>query len=281
MMPFPNQHNLTRQPAVAGLFYPGDPSDLRALLRRLLEAARGPSDLRPAALIVPHAGYVYSGAVAAAAFAAIAPRAAEIERVVLIGPAHTVAFDGIAAPRAQAFATPLGEVPLDVAGISALVDEGLLIIDAAAHAREHALEVEVPFLQLVLKDYVLLPLVVGSARPEAVSKVLLRLWDAHTLVVVSSDLSHYLDYETAQRRDAKTAAAIERLDDAAIGSEDACGFLALRGLLGAVRRRGLRAHRLELCNSADTAGDRHRVVGYGAWAIVRPEDNGASAHPVG
>jgi AmmeMemoRadiSam system protein B len=259
---------VTRPPAVAGIFYPGDPAQLREVVNRLLSEARRPALPSPLAVIVPHAGYIYSGPIAAEAFATIAGRAEEISRVVLIGPAHWAAVRGIAAPTATHFATPLGKVPIDVESIEALADEGLVVLDEAAHAREHALEVELPFLQLMLSDFLLLPLAVGSTRPEAVGQVLLRLWDERTLVVVSSDLSHYLNDDSAKRRDAATATAIEHLNDEAIGPEDACGFLAVRGLLLAARRRGLKPHRLDLRNSGDTAGDRRRVVGYGAWAIL-------------
>ena len=265
----------TRPPAVAGAFYPGVARTLDADVRALLADAG--SDAPPApvkALIVPHAGYVYSGPTAARAFALLAGRASEIRRVVLLGPAHRVAVRGLAAPRAEAFATPLGSVPVDREGIADLLELSQVGLSDEAHALEHSLEVQLPFLQRVLGDFVLLPLVVGEATDEEVSEVLDRVWGGpETLLLVSSDLSHYYDYETARRLDAKTCAAIERLDPAPLDWESACGRVPVRGLLTAARRHGLTVRTVDLCSSGDTAGDRDRVVGYGAWAFaVDPSD---------
>ena len=259
-----------RPAAVAGSFYPQDPRRLRAEVSALLAAAGG--DCGPAkALIAPHAGYVYSGAVAAAAFAAVRDHAANIERVVLIGPAHYVRLRGIAAPTASAFETPLGRVPVDQEALAAVSDLSFVSEADAPHGPEHALEVELPFLQLVLGSFALVPLVVGDADPGEVAETLGRLWGgAETLVVVSSDLSHYHQYGEARRLDAETAAAIERGDWAALNPGRACGFLPIAGLLVEAGRRWLAARRLALCNSGDTAGDRDRVVGYGAWAFTAP-----------
>jgi AmmeMemoRadiSam system protein B len=256
-----------RPAAVAGSFYPRDPDRLRAQVSEFLAGAAGHSGA-PKALIAPHAGYVYSGRVAASAFATLRGRADTIERVVLIGPAHYVRLSGIAAPTVSAFATPLGRVPVDQEALAALADLPFVSEADAPHAPEHALEVELPFLQRVLVSFALVPLVVGDATPEEVAEVLARLWGGpETLLVVSSDLSHYHEYGEAQRLDAETAAAIERGDWAALAPTRACGFLAVAGLLVEAGRRGLAARRLALCNSGDTAGDRDRVVGYGAWAF--------------
>jgi AmmeMemoRadiSam system protein B len=261
-----------RPPAVAGLFYPADPARLRAEISELLaDAARAaPAGLRPKALIAPHAGYAYSGAVAAAAFAALGEGAARaVRRVVLIGPSHHAAFRGIAAPAAEALATPLGRVPVDREALSGLADLRFVGFADGAHAPEHALEVELPFLQLRLRTFEVVPLLVGEAKPQQVAEILRQLWGGpETLIVVSSDLSHFHDYETARRRDAATAEAIERGDWARVGPGDACGFLAIAGLLIEAERRGLRARRLALCNSGDTACPRDRVVGYGAWVFA-------------
>jgi AmmeMemoRadiSam system protein B len=220
------------------------------------------------ALIAPHAGYVYSGPVAAAAFATLRNHAQAIERVVVIGPAHYVPVRGIAVPAAAAFETPLGRVPVDQEAMTRLADLPFVIRSDKPHAPEHALEVELPFLQALLPSFILVPLVVGDATPQEVAEALRRLWDgSETLIVVSSDLSHYHDYDTARRLDGATAAAIERADWAAIGSAQACGFLAVAGLLMVTSTRGLKARRLALCNSGDTAGPRDQVVGYGAWAF--------------
>jgi MEMO1 family protein len=259
------QAQKVRPPAVAGAFYPRDPRRLQADVAGLL--ARVTDDVGPApqALIAPHAGYVYSGRVAAAAFASLRA-ASRIRRVVVIGPAHYVPVRGVAMPTTDAFDTPLGRVPVDRDALAAITGLACVAVHDRAHAPEHALEVELPFLQGVLREFSLVPLLVGDAQPEQVADVLARLWDGpETLIVVSSDLSHYLDYDTAQRRDAATAAAIERHDWAQLGPKDACGFLPVAGLLIEARRRGLNAQRLALCNSGDTAGSRDSVVGYGAW----------------
>ena len=223
----------------------------------------------PKALIAPHAGYAYSGGVAAAAFATLRDRAQTIMRVVLIGPAHYVHVRGIAAPAADTFETPLGRVAVDLEALSAVADLQFVIRSDAPHAPEHALEVELPFLQTFLSSFQVVPLVVGDATPQDVAHVLGRLWgEPETLIVVSSDLSHYHDYETARRLDAATATAIEHGDWASLGPNQACGCLAVAGLLVEAGRRGLKAHRLSLCNSGDTAGSRDRVVGYGAWMFA-------------
>lgn len=259
-----------RPPAVASLFYPEAPDRLRAEIPGLLAGATpAPAGTRPKALIAPHAGYAYSGQVAAAAFATLGGEAARaVRRVVVIGPPHYVPFRGIAMPAAEAFATPLGQVPVDREALSDLADLPFLVQADAPHAPDHALEVELPFLQLRLGDFVLVPLLVGRADPQEVATVLDRLWGGpEVLIVVSSDLSHFHDYDTARRLDAATAAAIERGDWAGLGPADACGFLAIGGLLIEAARRGLGARRLALCNSGDTAGGRDRVVGYGAWSF--------------
>lgn len=263
-----------RSPAVAGSFYPAD----RAALSRIVEAllADGPASAagrRPKALIVPHAGYSYSGAVAACAYRMARAEGAGVTRAVVIGPAHSMGIAGIAAPACAAFETPLGRIPVDRRALDSLSELRQVIITDAPHRREHAVEVQLPFLQRILGRFSLLPLVVGDAEPAEVAQVLARLWDgAETLVVVSSDLSHYQDYKTARERDGATAAAIESHEGVRLGPEDACGFLPIRGLLDEARRRGLAVERLDLRNSGDTAGPRNRVVGYGAWALY--EDPG-------
>jgi AmmeMemoRadiSam system protein B len=225
----------------------------------------------PKALIAPHAGYIYSGNVAGAAFATLQGHAATIKRVVVIGPAHYVAVRGIAVPTCDAFATPLGRVSVDRAALAAIGDLPYVARSDPAHAPEHALEVELPFLQTSLGSFTLVPLVVGDAAAQEVAMVLRLLWGGpETLIVVSSDLSHYHDYMSAQRRDAATAAAIEAGDWTRLGPHDACGFLAVSGLLLEAERRRLAARRLALANSGDTAGSRDRVVGYGAWAWGAP-----------
>jgi MEMO1 family protein len=258
----------SRPPAAAGCFYPADPRRLRAEVAALLDDAAVEMPPRPKALIVPHAGYVYSGPIAAAAFAAARGQARTITRVILIGPAHHAWVPGIAVPTVEAFETPLGAVPLDGAALAAISDLPFVVRDDAAHAPEHALEVELPFLQSVLDAFTLVPLLVGDATPQQVAAVLERLWGGlETLIVVSSDLSHYLGSDAARRRDAATAAAIERGDWISLGPDEACGCRAIAGLLIAAALAQLTARRLDLRNSGDTAGGRAHVVGYGAWAF--------------
>ena len=263
-----DREQAVRRAAAAGLFYPADPEELRTAIQRMLANARfKPGVGRICALIAPHAGYVYSGPVAAEAFAALRADKHGFRRVVVIGPAHRMPVRGIAVPSVRSFATPLGDVPVDIAAIEAIAVMPSVVMQDEPHADEHALEVELPFLQAVFGSIAIVPLLVGSATPQEVARVLSRLWDDDTLVVVSSDLSHYLRYEDARRRDSATADAIERLDEAAIGFDDACGALPIRGLLIEAKHRGLSIERLDLRNSGDTAGDRNRVVGYGAWVM--------------
>jgi AmmeMemoRadiSam system protein B len=258
-----------RPPAVAGTFYPAESAALEAAVDAYLAAApRTPASL-PKVLIAPHAGYVYSGPIAASAYATIAPLRGVVERVLLIGPAHTVALDGLAAPTWARFDTPLGSVEIDRVCVEKLVSLPQVQLMDQAHLREHSLEVHLPFLQRVLGDFLLVPLVCGNARAEEVAEVLDVAWGGpETLIVISSDLSHYHDYETACELDQATTRAIEALDPGGLGSESACGRIPIRGALLAARRRGLQARTLDLRNSGDTAGPRDRVVGYGAYALV-------------
>lgn len=257
-----------RQPAVAGSFYPADPGELGAVVDRLLAAAPSGDGPVPKAIIAPHAGYVYSGPVAATIYARLRPAAANIARVVLLGPSHRVPFRGIATSSADGYRSPLGDVPLDREAIARAETLPQVRSNDAAHRLEHSLEVHLPFLQRVLGRFRLVPLVVGDADAQSTGEVIDLLWGGdETLIVVSSDLSHYHDYDAARRRDAATTAAIERLDPAAVGSDDACGRNPIGGLLRVARRRHLHAQTLDLRNSGDTAGPRDRVVGYGAYAF--------------
>lgn len=257
-----------RAPAVAGTFYPADAGRLRAAVEGYLQANEARAAPMPKAVIAPHAGYVYSGPVAGNSFAVLGEDTGQIRRAVVIGPAHFVPFRGIAVPQSGAFRTPLGEVPLDGAAIATVRDLPQVRLADVPHQPEHALEVELPFLQAVLADFALVPLLVGEATAEEVAQVLERLWGGpDTLLVISSDLSHYEPYERARDHDAATAAAIERLDGASLGPRDACGWLPIAGLLIAAGRRGMQALRLDLRSSGDTAGPRDQVVGYGAWAF--------------
>ncbi len=270
-----------RLPAVAGQFYPGDAGVLRDLLARYLAGAPAPTpDVdRLKALIVPHAGYIYSGATAGKGYGLLAAQAARIRRVVLLGPCHRVAVNGLAAPTVQAFATPLGSIPIDRAALDALADLPQVVASDAAHAQEHSLEVQLPFLQSVLGAFTLVPLAVGRVGALEVAQVIERLWGGpETLILISSDLSHYHDYAQAQRIDGDTAAHILALDQLT-SFDQACGALPINALLAVARQRGLRIERIAQCNSGDTAGDKARVVGYATFALYEGAPATASADP--
>lgn len=257
-----------RQPAVSGTFYPSDPGELRDMIRGFLKDAK-PTGARPKAIIAPHAGFIYSGPIAGSAYARLGLGRAAIRRVILLGPSHRVAFRGLAVSSAEGFATPLGTVPVDREGIKSILELPFVRTFDAAHESEHSLEVQIPFLQEILGSFTLVPIVVGDADPAEVDAVLERLWGGEeTAIVISSDLSHYQGYATAKRLDQTTSAAIKALNPEAIGPESACGCLPVRGLLVAARHRGLNAEILDVRNSGDTAGDKTRVVGYGAYAFV-------------
>lgn len=266
-----------RPAAVAGTFYPADPQVLRREVEAALAAAAAavPQERRappPKAVVAPHAGYAYSGPVAASAYAAVAaggPRG-RVARVVLLGPAHRAHLRAVAAPAADAFATPLGPVRVDAEARDALVASGRVVVADAAHADEHGLEVHLPFLQVVLGgDVAVLPLVVGEVGPLEVADVLERVWGGpETLVVVSTDLSHYHDHDAAVALDRETAAAVVARRPGAVGTRAACGAFPLRGLLVVARRKDLAVELLDLRTSADTAGGPDRVVGYGAFALA-------------
>ena len=260
-----------RRPAVAGSFYPADATELRSAIERSFADAR-PSDADapvPKALVVPHAGYVYSGPVAATGFARLLAGRMTIRRVVLLGPSHRVPLRGLGLSSADVWATPLGEVAVDHVDDQALLDLPAVVVDDAAHGPEHSLEVQVPFLQSVLDEFRLVPVIVGAAGAEEVASLLDLLWGGpETVVVVSTDLSHYHPQHDAVRLDARTAAAVVARDGAAIGDRGACGARPLRGLLAAAAAHDLNVQPLDLRTSGDTAGDSSSVVGYGAFALT-------------
>lgn len=265
-----------RPAAVAGMFYSGDRRDLAQAVDTMLNAVAQPVPARavPKAIIAPHAGYIYSGPIAASVYALLKPARALITRVVLLGPTHRVAVKGLALPDADGFATPLGTVSMDRDAVAAIEQQPQVTVSSAAHALEHSLEVHLPFLQTVLDDFKLVPLAVGDAQPELVADVLDVLWGGpETLIVVSSDLSHYLNYRDAQAIDRCTAEAILGLRTD-ITHQQACGATPVTGLNLAAQRRRLIPQLLDLRNSGDTAGDRNRVVGYGAFAFFEPTQHG-------
>lgn len=257
-----------RPAAVAGLFYPSNTLELQQQVQQYLTRNDIPQTPAPLAIVTPHAGYVYSGATAGVAWASVAARAESIYRVVLLGPSHRVALRGVATSTADYWQTPLGRIGLDKDAAEHLQLLPFVIASDKAHAREHSLEVQVPFIQTVFANATLLPLVVGDATPEQIASLLKPYWeDPHSLIAVSSDLSHYHDYRTAQQLDRQTSDAIEHFDIQAIGPEQACGCRPLCGLLKLAAEARCRITTLDLCNSGDTAGDRQRVVGYGAYVV--------------
>ncbi|MCH7867794.1 MAG: AmmeMemoRadiSam system protein B [Myxococcales bacterium] len=274
-----------RPPSVAGFFYPDDPRSLEREVRGFLDDAetaaktaaktdseteQAPTTLSPKALIVPHAGFRFSGPIAASAYRHLVPRRKEIKRVVLLGPSHRVPLEGLGASSAEAFETPLGKIPLDREATLRSLKLPQVSINDEAHADEHSLEVQLPFLQILLESFTLVPFSVGDAKGKDVAEVLEELWGGdETLVVISSDLSHYLSYAEARARDAETTRAIETLQPDLLDWESACGRVAARGLLLTAREKKLTVHTLDVRNSGDTQGGHDRVVGYGAWAFVQ------------
>jgi hypothetical protein len=258
-----------RPAAVAGLFYPQDAAELRGTIERLLDDATpaATAGVAPKALIVPHAGYVYSGTVAASAYRRLRDAGAAIDRVVLVGPSHRVPMRGLAMPSVDAFETPLGTIPIDATARHRLRELGLAGISDAAHAAEHSLEVQLPFLQVVLDEFELLPIATGLALPAQVARTLEAVWNGpSTLIVVSSDLSHYHTYAEARQLDGQTQATIlARRSD--LSDEQACGSSGINGLMEVARHKGLAVDLLDQRNSGDTAGDRSRVVGYGSYSL--------------
>lgn len=259
-----------RNPAVAGMFYPAEAPILQTMLSNFLSGIEQEFAPPPKAMIVPHAGYIYSGPVAANAYRRLWPARDSIRRVVLLGPSHRVPLRGLAASSADAFVTPLGQVLLDRVAIDQILDLPQVKLMDLAHAFEHSLEVQLPFLQTVLTDFRLVPLVVGDASPREVGEVLETLWGGdETLILISSDLSHYHDYETAKHMDQATSNAIEHLHPEAIDYDGACGRNGINGLLLVAEHHGLQARTIDLRNSGDTAGPRDQVVGYGAYVFER------------
>lgn len=260
-----------RHPVVAGMFYPADVNILKKDIQHYLDENDTSTHVLkniPKAIVVPHAGYVYSGPIAASAYKLLIPLKHQIKRVVLLGPSHQVAFKGLAVPESDTFKTPLGNIPIDQKGIQLLSDLPQVIASDIAHRDEHSLEVQLPFLQEILDDFSLIPLVVGDAERHEVAEVIERLWgDEHTLIVISTDLSHYHEYYEAKKLDRATSDAISCLKPDLIGYEDACGRNGLKGMLTVAQDKELSVETLDLRNSGDTAGSKDRVVGYGAYVF--------------
>jgi AmmeMemoRadiSam system protein B len=259
-----------REPSCPGRFYPAAPDILRKEVDEYLATPDDGEtfDSRPKALIAPHAGYPFSGPIAGRAFGSLASCGDTIERALLVGPSHFVEVDGLAGPTHTHFATPFGELPVDRDAVETFRADGLVTIDDEPHGREHALETHLPFLQQIAGDVSIVPVVTGRNVDDRVARLLEQVWgDDATVVAVSSDLSHYLDYETARRVDDKTREAVERLAPGDIDDRQACGNTSIRGLLQVADEHGMDVETLGMCNSGDTGGDKSQVVGYGAWAF--------------
>lgn len=258
-----------RPPAVAGAFYPDNAGRLQEMVHEFLDTAVAATVAAPKALIAPHAGYIYSGPIAGSAYRSLVGDKRSIRRVILIGPAHTMTLRGLATVSAAAMATPLGIAPVDQEGVATALSLPQVQALDAAHAQEHSLETHLPFLQIVCPEAAIIPLVAGQTNGQETAELLTRLGDdPQTIIVVSSDLSHYHDYETARKLDRKTAGAIEALQPDKVTRESACGYIPIRGLLQWARAAGLRATTVDLRSSGDTAGDKRRVVGYGAFLFA-------------
>jgi MEMO1 family protein len=263
------QQSKVRLPAVAGKFYSSEPTELRRQIHQFIGRAQRIEGPSPKGIIAPHAGYGFSGSIAASAYLQLCADRHIIKRVVLVGPSHWCRFSGLALPAADIFLTPLGEVRLDTEAIGLIGSLPYVSVFDEAHQQEHSVEVQLPFLQVVLSDFKIVPLVAGAASEKEVSEVLDRLWGgAETRFVISSDLSHHHDYRTTQQLDGHTAWALEQLLSEEIGPEQACGHVPVRGFLAAARQHQLHCETIDLRNSADTSGPRHRVVGYGAFAFM-------------
>jgi len=264
-----SEHALRVRPAaVAGMFYPEDPDDLRREVADYLSAPEAADEDLPKAVVVPHAGYRYSAPVAAAAYARLAAARGKVRRVVLIGPTHRVAVAGFALSNAEVFDTPLGPVAVDTGAVDRLAQRPDAVRMDLAHAQEHCLEVQLPFLKETLGEVAIVPVLAGQVSPEAVADLLAGLWGGpETLIVVSSDLSHYLSYDDCVTLDAVTTHAIETMSPEKIDRPQACGRLPIAGLLLCAKARGMKVRTLDVRNSGDTAGPRGQVVGYGSWAF--------------
>ncbi len=257
-----------RPAAVAGTFYPADPQKLRKMLELLLMDVRSENKV-PKAIIVPHAGYIYSGSIAASAYARLKASGQTFNRVIIIGPSHRVSFTGLAVSSAEMFATPLGNIAVDEDAVSDLKRFSFIQELDQAHAQEHSVEVQLPFLQVTLGDFKIIPIVAGDARPEDICSVLNLFWQQpDTLIVISSDLSHFHDYQTANQIDAETSRHIENLNYQQLDYDSACGRVPISGLLALAKKKSLTVKAIDLRNSGDTAGDKSRVVGYGAYVVV-------------
>lgn len=259
----------TRAPAVSGLFYNDSPISLRRQVLEFLAAASSAEDRSATknselkAVVVPHAGYIYSGPVAAFAYKEIQKEAAHFKKIVLIGPSHHVPFQGVAVPKMNTFATPLGSVSVDLSLKQIALNFSFVIENDEPHRKEHSLEVQLPFLQVALKKFSILPIVIGQASATDLTQLLYKLCtEKDVLIVISSDLSHYLPYNIAQKRDLNTIDHILHFEPEKIEYDDACGRQGIQAFLHYAQSKKLIPILFNYKNSGDTAGDKSQVVGY-------------------
>ncbi len=256
-----------RLSAVAGYFYPSNKEVLIKEIQNFLEKATQYSNQKPYALIVPHAGYIYSGSVASLGYKSLIPYKEEYKKILILGPSHFVSLHGLAYPAFEYFETPLGKLQLDQNLIESLREFDFILENSPSHSQEHSIEVQLPFIQFIFGNIPIVPLTFGKIRPEKINILLRKIWNPEILVIVSSDLSHYYSYEDAKKLDKKTSQAIENLDPDSIGYEQACGRVGIQGLLLFAKEKNWKAKLLDLRNSGDTAGSKDRVVGYGVWSF--------------
>jgi AmmeMemoRadiSam system protein B len=264
------EETMVRPSAVAGYFYPSSEEQLIKIIKNYIEKANISIKSKPKALISPHAGYIYSGPIAAYGYKSIMPYYKDYDQIILLGPSHFEFVPGIATAPVDYFETPLGKIPIDKESIKKILPLPYVYQNMDAHKKEHSLEVQLPFLQYIFKEkeFKIIPIAVGKIQPKEIWEILNILYNEKILIIVSSDLSHYYDYNTAKLLDEKTANAIEELNPYQIHYEQACGRVPIQGLLLFAKQRNLTPIRLDLRNSGDTAGDKRQVVGYGSWCFI-------------
>lgn len=261
--------NKIRRSAVAGYFYPSNKEILIKQIKNFLENATLKFNYTPYALICPHAGYVYSGPIAGFSYKTLLPNKKNYKNIIILGPSHFEYVNGIAYISAEYFETPLGNAKVDLETLEKIKKLDFLVQNEDAHKKEHSIEVQIPFIQYIFQnDIPILPLAFGKISPEKIKILLETIWNPETLIIISSDLSHYYDYDTAKKLDKQTSDAILNLDSDAIQYEQACGRIGIQGLLMFAKEKNWKAYLLDLRNSGDTSGSKTQVVGYGAWSFT-------------
>ena len=257
-----------KQADVAGMFYPGEEASLRQMVDGFIQKALS-FDLRPRAIIAPHAGYIYSGSIAGTAYKTIAAVRDQIENVIIMSPAHRFYLRGIALHMADAFATPLGNIPVNIGIVKKIKQFSSVQWEERSFIQEHGLETHLPFIQRAFKPGIkIVPMIVGECQESEVAEILESVWeDPRNFVIISSDLSHFHSYADAKKLDRNTVDLIQNLDSQSLDTEFACGHYPICGLLNLARNRKLKIKALDIRSSGDTAGSKESVVGYGSFAV--------------